>query len=240
MLFGHRFPRASPLVAGILLLTACTAENDSAPHEGQANENKPSFAPGRAGQTFVYECKNESRIVVRVEDEKAWLFLRSGTVSLPQVQSLSGVDSSDGAVYSDGAITYRGKGEDASIERPEHARVECTNNRVEAIWEDAKLRGADFRGTGNEPGWYLEISKAYGIVYVTNYGSDRYHFEEFDADSDDASGSTVFEASKGGHELTILLEGRPCMDSMSGAEFATKVTVSLDGESWNGCGKALH
>ena len=240
MLFECGFPRSSLFIVAILLLAACTAENGSAPNERQAGEGKLTFASGRPGQTFVYECDDKSRVVARIEVGKAWLFLRSGTVSLPQFQAASGADSSDGAMYSDGVITYRSKGEAASIERPDHSRVECTNNRFEAIWEDAKLRGADFRGTGNEPGWYLEISNAYGIVYVTNYGTDRFHFEEFDTDSDDASRTTKYQASKNGHELTVLLQGKPCMDSMSGAQFATRVTVSLDGKSLNGCGRALH
>lgn len=36
--------------------------------------------------------------------------------------------------------------------------VHCKNNRAEAIWEDAKLRGVDFRAVGNEPGWHLELT----------------------------------------------------------------------------------
>ena len=113
-------------------------------------------------------------------------------------------------------------------------------NRRQAIWEDAKLRGADFRATGNEPGWYMEISEAYGIIYVTNYGSDRYHFEEFETNSDAASRTTIFKAGKGGRELLVSLTGRRCTDSMSGEKFETTVVVTLDSTQLNGCGRALH
>ena len=86
----------------------------------------------------------------------------------------------------------------------------------------------------------MEISKAYGIIYVTNYGSDRYHFEEFETNSDAASRETIFKASKEGRELLVSLVGERCTDSMSGEKFETTVVVTLDSMQLNGCGRALH
>ena len=241
-----RFPHLILSIAAMFLVASCADEEGVSGDEEQAGETKPSFAVGRPGQTFVYQCVDGSAFTARVEGDRAWLFLRSGTVSLPQVQSASGAEhrdgamNSDSAMYSDGVISYWRKAEEASLERPGRERISCTNNRAEAIWEDAKLRGADFRATGNEPGWYMEINQAYGIIFVTNYGSDRYHFEAFDSTSDEALKKTKFEASKDGHDLTVLLEGKSCMDSMSGAKFATKVTVTLGTTTLNGCGRALH
>ena len=45
-----------------------------------------------------------------------------------------------------------------------------------AIWEDAKLRGVDFRAVGNEPGWNLEISADGEMVFIGNYGQTEYKF----------------------------------------------------------------
>ena len=86
------------------------------------------------------------------------------------------------------------------MERPNHRRVECKNNRAKAIWEDAKLKGADFRATGNEPGWHLEISRSFGIVFVTNYGSDRYTFAAPQPISDETSRTTKYEVNENGRE----------------------------------------
>ena len=221
-------------VAVMLFLTACMAEESPSSHGEQASETKPSFPPVRPGHTFVYDCNDGSRITVRIESDKAWLFLQSGTISLPHVKAASG------AKYSDGATVYWTKGESAVMERPGHPRLECINNRAKAIWEDAKLRGADFRATGNEPGWYLEISSAYGIVFVTNYGADRLHFQRFETSSDHQSRKTVYRARNGAHGLTVSLEGRQCSDSMSGEQFETTVSVTLDETKFNGCGRALH
>ncbi|UCD67964.1 MAG: MliC family protein [Betaproteobacteria bacterium] len=221
------------LIAVLLLLAGCSSGEDSAVL-GAAPADAQSIAPGRDGTTYVYECDDQSVFTARVEGEKAWLFLRSGTISLPHVEAASG------AKYSDGKTTYWSKGESAALERPGSPRIECKNNRRQAIWEDAKLRGADFRATGNEPGWYMEISEAYGIVFVTNYGSDRYHFEEFETNSDPASRETIFKASKNGHELLVVLVGKRCTDSMSGEKFETTVVVTLNATQLNGCGRALH
>lgn len=221
------------LIVVILLLAGCSSGEDSAGTDA-APTDVQAIALARPGTTYVYECGDQFVFTVRIEGEKAWLFLRSDTISLPQVEAASG------AKYSDGTITYWSKGESAILDRPGHARVECKNNRRQAIWEDAKLRGADFRATGNEPGWYMEISEAYGILFVTNYGSDRYHFGKFETNSDSASRETIFKASKDGRELLVSLVGMRCTDSMSGEKFETTVVVTLNETKLNGCGKALH
>jgi len=221
------------LMLGALLSGAC-AENTESPQQGVSEPVSLQPVQERAGKTYVYMCSDDSRFTARIEGETAWLFLPSGTISLPHVEAASG------AKYSDGTVTFWGKGESAMLEGVSSPRVECKNDRAQAIWEDAKLRGADFRATGNEPGWYMEISRSYGIVLVTNYGSDRYQFAPSEPSSDAASRTTKYEANDGGHELVISLDGKRCTDSMSGEQFETTVTVMINGNKLNGCGKALH
>jgi len=225
---------ATRVVLSLVLLLAACADDDNAAATQHPPLNYSLDSTRPPGTTYVYECVDESRFTVRVEGEKAWLFLPSGTISLPHVPAASG------AKYQDGATIYWSKGEMALLERDNHPRVECKNNRAKAIWEDAKLRGADFRATGNEPGWHLEISRGYGIVLVTNYGSDRYAFATPAPTSDEGSRSTSYAVTENGHELVITLEGRRCADSMSGEQLETTVTVILDGTRLAGCGRPLH
>jgi putative lipoprotein len=216
------------------VLVACTADEGAPEPQQRERAGERASAPGRPGQTFVYECNDGSQFTARVEGEKIWLFLPSATVSLPHVEAASG------AKYGDGSTLFWSKGDSAMLERPEHSRIECTNNRRKAIWEDAKLRGADFRATGNEPGWNLELSKNYGIVFVTNYGSDKYTFPLPEPVNDQAARTTSYTVNRDGHELEIVLEGKSCADTMSGEKFETTVTVTFDGTSLAGCGKPLH
>jgi putative lipoprotein len=217
----------------VFLLTACADDGDT-PSAEESPVNSSTVPTRPPGKTYVYECPDEFGFAARIEGETAWLFLPSGTISLPHVPAASG------AKYQDGATIYWSKGEVAVLERADQTRVECINNRAKAIWEDAKLRGADFRATGNEPGWHLEISRGYGIVFVTNYGSDRYTFRTPAPISNEESRSTSYAVNENGHELAITLEGRRCTDSMSGAQFETTVTVMLDGTRFAGCGRPLH
>ena len=47
-------------------------------------------------------------------------------------------------------------------------------------------------------------------------------------------------AKDANHDMTLLIEGQSCHDTMSGELFDTTVTVILDGKTYRGCGKALH
>ena len=190
--------------------------------------------PATQTATYVCECDDGSTFVTRIEGGKAWLFLTSGTVSLPHVPSGSG------AKYSDGKITFWTKGEETMLEAEEGPRRHCRNNRSQAIWEDAKFRGVDFRAVGNEPGWNLEISAGSEIVYVGDYGQIEYRFPTPDPVKNRDARRTTYTVEGEGHDLLIVLEGRRCQDTMSGEEFDITVMVVLDGKEFRGCGRALH
>jgi uncharacterized membrane protein len=108
------------------------------------------------------------------------------------------------------------------------------------VWEDAKLKGIDFRAAGNEPVWYLEITAGKEIVFVSDYGQSRYVFATPAPLIDQPSHTTTYTVQDNTYPLTIVIEGWPCQDSMSGEPYETTVTVVLDGKIHRGCGKALH
>lgn len=126
------------------------------------------------------------------------------------------------------------------LETEDGARRNCRNNRARAIWEDAKLRGVDFRAVGNEPGWHMAISAGGEIVFVGDYGQTRYRFPTPAPSVDRDARMTTYTAESEGHTLVVELEARRCLDTMSDEAFETTVTVALDGDTYRGCGKALH
>ena len=188
----------------------------------------------RNARVYVFECEPRYHFTASIEGKKAWLFLPGQTVSLPEL-------SSDApATYGDGAIVFRIQGEKAELETGDGRVVQCTNNRAKAIWEAAKLKGVDFRAVGNEPGWHLEITASSKIVFVADYGNAVYAFNTPAAVTDQQTRTTSYTIQNNRHHFEILLEGRPCHDTMSGEAFETTVTVTLDGQVYYGCGKALH
>lgn len=106
-----------------------------------------------------------------------------------------------------------------------------------AVWEEARRRGVDFRATGNEPGWYLEIYDGERMHFVYAYGEQEVTTPVPVPTTE--AGRTVYHAQAEAHDLTVMLEDTACTDSMSGAAFPTTVSVTLDGETYRGCGRDL-
>jgi len=227
-----RFIATFGTASAVLLsaLTACT----TGVSRTVSTSGSGSGSAVRVGQTFVYECAVGNPITVRVEGETAWLFLASGTKSLPHVVSASGVR------FSDGATSYWNKGAEASFVLEGQMYSACRNNRARAIWEDAKFRGVDFRAIGNEPGWHLEIYDDEKVLFTNNYGQDSHQFSFVAPMSDPASRTSRYDLHGDVHRLSIELEGTACSDSMSGEPFQTRVLLLFDGKEYFGCGRALH
>ena len=192
-----------------------------------------SSAEPRHGQTFVYVCGG-NEFVARIEGDTAWLFAPSETVRLPRVRSASG------AKFQGEHSMLWSKGEQAIVMVDGITHKDCRNDRRRAVWEDAKLRGADFRATGNEPGWVLEISERTRITYNGDYGATRLELRSDPPLENQAKRETRYAASDGIHHMTLVIESAPCRDTMSGESFSSRVTLNLDGRELHGCGRPLH
>ena len=190
--------------------------------------------PQSVAQAFVYECGDGYNFTASLEDDEIWLFLPKETVNLKQVPSASGTK------YSKGSTSYWTKGDEALLTIDKQTHKDCKNNRAKAIWETAKLNGADFRGVGNEPAWNVEISEQQKIVFITDYGKSRYEFPKSERIVSQSAGTANYESRNDKHPIKVLITGAPCSDSMSGELFESKVTVTFDEKTFNGCGKALH
>ena len=184
--------------------------------------------------TFVYECQSGNSFTVNIEGRMAWVFLPEQTVSLPKISSASGVK------YSDGQSTFWSKGNKAMFERGSTVYKDCVNNPGKAIWEHAKLNGADFRAVGNEPGWHLEIMHDKELIFTSQYGKITHSFSSSQQKIDPAARKTEYIAHAKEHSLSVTILGVVCQDTMSDDSFESTVTVVLDGKTFNGCGKALH
>jgi len=194
----------------------------------------PRAPPSPPARTFVYDCPPGPGFVARVEPGAAWLFLPARTVRLLATPAASG------ALFEGEGITYWSHGQQATLERAGQPPAECRNDPARAVWEDAKLRGVDFRASGNEPAWTLELSERRRIVLVTGLGAERAELTAGPPETDAAAGRTAYLAEGGGHRLLLTIEAGPCTDSMSGEALAARVTVRLDGVEYRGCGRAPH
>ena len=183
-------------------------------------------------KTFVYESSDNKNFIIEIKNEKAWLFTETISTSLNHVRSASGVK------YEKEGISFFSKGYESMLDTPKVKYRDCTNNRYKAIWEDAKLRGNDFRATGNEPGWYLEIAEGgKKTLLVMDYGNEKYELVLSKPFTSQEKRTTRYRI-KG--FVDIVIEGKRCQDSMTGKSFESKVRIKLNGKTYRGCGKALH
>ena len=106
-------------------------------------------------------------------------------------------------------------------------------------WDAAKLDGASFRAVGNEPGWDLTIYRDSLILFNTSYGEDRYAFPDPTRDPDPTAQPYIQRGETADHAIEVALSKGPCADTMADVSYET-VVVTLDGETYNGCGQGLY
>lgn len=225
-------PRVWLLAAGFALLSACAAKDAR-----QASEPVIAETSGETSEatTVVYECEPAFEFVAQLKDGQAELFLPDRTLALQRAPA------STLAIYGgEGGTAFSIFGENARLEVAPSQSYSCASNPRRAVWAAARLRGVDFRATGNEPGWLLEITEGGTILFVADYGERRYEFPTPEPRVHQGVSMTVFQAANDAHALSVTLRGEGCQDTMSGVMFDTRVSVRLDEEDYTGCGKALH
>ncbi len=193
---------------------------------------------GHRLSSWSWDCEDGQRLVltrvgVEGEGDPRVLFDSQGAHQLEREPVASGVK------HAGAGRVFWSKGKEASFEN-QGLRTSCRLNDFDSEFEDAKLRGADFRALGAGPDWSLELFSAQPSRLLTS--SDA-HWIEFDAGEaaplPDGSGS-VFSAKRVAQTLVVEVRAGPCEHVSSGHEFETKVRVLHAGRVFVGCGKALH
>jgi putative lipoprotein len=230
------------LAVALGAVAGCGENGDKAPG---TSASLPPATPDSTAATAVYQGPEGFEVTAHFRDDHVWLLLPEGTVKLPHIPSASGAKYSD-IHYSD--TTGQGeahvmlwtKGDDAILSRENRPELTLKNNRRLAVWEHARLTGVDFRAVGQEPGWVLEIRGDGRIVYTGDYGQSRLEFARPEPAESQDPPLTTYDCRSPGHRLVIAISPDPCQDTMSGEEFASTVSLSLDGRNLQGCGRALH
>jgi putative lipoprotein len=144
--------------------------------------------------------------------------------------------AASGARYSDGKVTVWNQGREALLELGT-MKYQCAESRPGSIRADARLRGVDFRATGNEPGWSLEMLQ--DQILFLDQGGARVTTPRPAPQVDPASGETVYAAQTDAHRVRVLIRESECVDTMSGELSESSVAVEIDGRAYRGCGYTL-
>lgn len=214
-----------------IFLTACT---DPPPATADAASSDAFEAITR-----VYHCADRSGpvlLVTRTRPEGMSIFLPPSLGE--QHRLLAEVEA--GRHYAAGGAEVMVSEGGADLILPGRRYAGCQFDPRASVWEHAKLGGADFRGLGNEPGWAVEVREQSRLWFSYDYGAQTATMPILETIQDPASRSTTYVGRSGSMQLTVTLTGEPCADTMADETYPTRVTVTLDGRTFRGCGRPLH
>lgn len=230
---------AAVAAAAVALLAGCQrGDEDSATQEPPASSGAPAVndnPPEGVLRAYVWECDGGLTLHMRnlFREKAISLELHEGARKLLQLPSASG------ARFGDDSVVFWTKGGTATFERKGSPVVQCREDRARSLAADARLRGVAFRGTGNEPGWVLEVGPGNTLVFVTNYGQERYEFSDSTV-SGDVQTSAGYSAAHDGATLSATIRKEPCADDMAGTAFDYSFVVEFGGRTYRGCGDNLR
>jgi len=223
-------PAAEPDAASATAAPEAAPAPAPAPAGSATSDDEPPAGTLRA---YVWYCEDGQKLVMRnlFRERAVAIDFHDGTRRLDQTLSASG------AKYADAVTVFWTKGSTATLERQGKPAVRCDERRAESLVEDARARGVTFRALGNEPGWLLEIGPSGRIRWTTNYGEQRYDFDQSQTTAVD--GGLAYSAQHGAHSLKATVKVERCVDD-GDVEYDRAATVEFEGRTYRGCGLELR
>jgi putative lipoprotein len=225
------------LIVFLAVLAAGCAPADKPPDAPQPGTGQQVIEPAELdpeAEVYAFRCPDGFKFTAIIGPDTAILAFPDGRARL------SSVPSASGAKFSGEGAVFWSRGDTAMIERGAKLRKGCIVDWKASVWEEARLMGVDFRAVGNEPGWRLDVYSKERLVLVTDYGRERYEFPAVVPVIDRSARTAVYETRNDDHKLRAIIEGKRCVDNMSGDAFPSTVTVMLDGRVLKGCGRRLR
>ena len=144
-----------------------------------------------------------------------------------------------GARYQEGDISFWHRGEKAQVETP-RGQLQCQRATSREALTREDHPGVMLFGRGNEPGWSVALSSTTPtLTLTTDYGEQTQTLPYMVSVMDNDAGRVVLENADAGRFFRLRIEAGACFDSMSGQPFPARVTLSLDGEQYSGCGQGI-
>ncbi|WP_163577689.1 MliC family protein [Halomonas faecis] len=188
---------------------------------------------GGADEFQAWRCTPAQDLVAAVTEEELRLWSAHGAYRL-----LPAVVAS-GSRYQQGDLSFWAKGDEAMVESA-NGRLDCTADMTRSTLTRDQRPGVMFHGRGNEPGWTVSLAHDVPeLSMVLDYGERELSLPYRVVEMDNADGRVKLASGRADQPFTLELEARACFDSMSGKPFPARVTLSLDGETYRGCGQGI-
>ncbi|NGO88563.1 MliC family protein [Halomonas sp. 18071143] len=227
-------------MASVTLLAGCASTPPVAetPTRTTVHSTAPllpsALFPGSAEQFQAWHCQPAHQdLVTALNGDELRLWSLHGAWRLPQAVVASG------ARYQDGEISFWNRGEQAQVETP-RGQLQCQQGLARAAATRAAHPGVMFLARGNEPGWSIELAHdAPVMTWTTQYGNETTTLPYMVSVMDNAAGRVVIENADAESFFRVRIESGACFDDMKGQPYPARVTVSIGGEQYKGCGQGI-
>ncbi|MFP4263582.1 MAG: COG3650 family protein [Halomonas sp.] len=223
-----------PAALGLsLLLAGCATAPAPITPTAHAPLLPSTLFPGEAEAFTAWRCTPDQALVTAAGEEELRLWSAHGSWRLEPAVVASG------ARFEEGEVSFWNKGEEAVVETP-RGRLECrTRMRREALTREQR-HGVMFHARGNEPGWMVSLAHDRPEATLTlDYGSREQTLPYRVTTLDNAAGRVILGSGRGDTPFELRIEAGACLDGMSGEPFPARVTLSVDGEQYRGCGQGI-
>lgn len=186
-------------------------------------------------------CDEGSRFTASYVSPQVELVLGGETFRLDPVISASGARFEAGEAGTDSHILFWSRGSSALFARGTAEPVSCEAEALpEPVIEEpaAPEPVADevaYIARGNEPGWLLRLSGD-EAEYLGSYGEVRIAGRVTAREALDEGESRLVISGDEGVALIASISDVRCTDTMTGLTYPDTVTVTVDEESFSGCG----
>lgn len=229
----------APAVLGAaVLLGGCATATAPAPiTSGNHAPLLPSVLfPGGAESFTAWRCSPDQALVTAVPegpDSELRLWSAHGAWRLQPAVVASG------ARYEQDNVSFWNKGDSAIVETS-RGRLECQVYMQRQALTRQQRPGVMFQGRGNEPGWMASLAHDRPQVTLSlDYGAREQTLPYRITALDNEAGRVVLGSGRGDTPFELRIEAGACLDDMSGEPFPARVTLTVEGEQYRGCGQGI-
>ncbi len=194
--------------------------------------------------TTVYECRSGSgeafEFTIRRGAAELALWLPPAFDRPYLVLSEEYVGTRFTGVFREGDVTLDLA--DASVELGvgDERFTDCRENRLRSVWEHAKLSGVNFRATGEDPAWYLEIRDGDRLEFRSARDSAPFELPMTEVRLETGAAGASYRRSGPGSEFVAGISATSCTVADGLGLSGVTVVVTHGGRRYSGCGRPLH
>ncbi|HSH47405.1 MAG TPA: MliC family protein [Halomonas sp.] len=189
--------------------------------------------PGRGNAFTGWRCIPAQNLVTTRDGDQLRLWSAHGAWQLDPAVVASGER------YQQGDLSFWAKGAEATVES-RRGRLSCKQNVQQDALTRQQFSGVMFRAQGNEPGWHLTLANDVPEIFLSlDYGDREITLPYRVVAMDNAAGRVELASGQAARPFSVRIEARACFDDMSGQPWPARVSLTVNGKTYRGCGQGI-